>query len=135
MSVYTYRFIRTSVVGTTVRWQVPAGKRAIVTCTCATNGHATAGGVAYVGVAGTWFWSGPLQAGVNAVLATMRVAAYAGEFIDVYLSATVASCIVTGYLFDDTQPPLFADADGVPDPEADLPPAEPEWGEMLSEPF
>lgn len=99
-TVYTERFLLTTVVGTD-QFVVPAGKRAIITSIVGLNGG-PAGSNAIVRVAGTAIWIHAYQDTNQSVVANLRVAAYEGEVIAGVLSALYMSLTITGYLFDDS---------------------------------
>jgi hypothetical protein len=78
---------------------VPAGYRAVLTDISIGNAFGLEG-LVQVQLAGRVLWAHSLQASELAVRRELRVPAYAGETIAVYLGLNDVGCYVSGYLFN-----------------------------------
>jgi hypothetical protein len=99
-SVYTERLVMVSGLTGLTTYEVPAGKRLVVTNLTALNDQAAAS-VVYMGVNAVWTAGCALAATVNAIGTwSGKLVGYAGDTLDVEVSGAAAVHVV-GYLFDD----------------------------------
>ena len=99
--VYSERFCyRKGGVPASVSWEVPEGKRAVVTWVGAVNGDTVPGPVAVV-VHGIYIWNRQFQASSQSASDTMYAIAYERETIVLQTFADGINAIVCGFLFDD----------------------------------
>jgi hypothetical protein len=94
--VYTETFIRHAAWGSTGKWTVPAGHRAVITSITAMS--YTTGGDVWAGVSDVPFWYAVLQAKSSAVVGC-RVVAYSGQTVEGYVQASGQRVTISGYLF------------------------------------
>ena len=131
MQVFTQRFLHVegnTAVAVTETYQVPEGKRAVVTSVVSTN---TSGSTQWVWVAlhGAYVWAHHYLASEAFMQATMRQVAYERETIVGFSAATGLHLIVSGFLFDDPigKPPEtkpgFGDGPELPRPAPWTPPS------------
>jgi hypothetical protein len=101
-SVYTRRFIATGASSGTTRYEVPEGKRAIVTF-CAVSKSVPEVVIASVTVHGIVVVFAQVQAQWATQTYSLRAVAYERETIEVYMGTAGAKCWVCGYEFDDSE--------------------------------
>jgi len=97
--VYSETFVRHAAQGTTLRWPVPAGHRAVITSIMAMA--YTTGGEAFAGVNDVPFWFDTLLAKKSFAIAC-RVVAYSGQTVDGYIQSTGMRITISGYLFKES---------------------------------
>jgi len=97
---YTETFVRALAAGIWNDYQVPAGKRAVVSSVVVANvGGAVVPSTVVVG--GAYVYSRAPAADSTDCL-QMRVVAYSGEYISGQAGAAGHQVVVSGYLFDDS---------------------------------
>lgn len=101
---YTQRFLLAHGAEAWSTWAVPAAKRAIIVSMVSTWGVAGSSYVLWVAGAAVYRF---VATGANDGRAVeLRLAAYAGEILQIERSPEMYAVTLTGYIFDDTEGPI-----------------------------
>lgn len=98
--IYSVRFLQHQLANAGQTYWVPDGHRAVVRSVTG-NSNGAAGCVMFVAVAGLYVWSFAFPASQGGKEVELRLVAYAGESLSLYLLGTGLAAHMSGFLFED----------------------------------
>lgn len=103
---YSVRFFSARGPGQLWSFEVPAGRRAVIRNFVLGSEGGSPGNV-WMAIAGFYVWLAAVPAEYSSRTFDVRLTAYAGELIELYMGPALSYASVNGFLFDDTSTGLL----------------------------